>query len=166
MRDFLDRIRGGVNVVGNASFLKNKRLGQQIDLRTTIRFNWIELTEDTGFRRDIVCTNFPHKLKDKYQWLVADRHHYGHTTIVYPRAMLEDLKKIVKKKPSNGCRLLYFLDQFQIQDVNVYGFDWKETPTMIFKEKLCTPENEHHDYAREKTFCLEMIAKNNWTHMK
>lgn len=163
MSDFLSLIQNGVNVVGNASSLREKNFGEEIDSRVTIRFNWIILDEHTGFRRDIVCTNFPHHLKEKYTWLVANRYHIGHNTYRYPPSVLSELEQKIGKKPSNGCRLLYLLDHLNIEDVNVYGFDWKETPTLVIKDKPCTPENEHHNYQREKEFCHELIESNKWT---
>lgn len=157
-------IHDGVNVVGNASSLKEKKLGEEIDSLPTIRFNWIELDKAvTGARKDIVCTNFPGKLKQQYKYLIADRSYHGIDTYVYPVEIRKDLSKRIGMKPSNGCRVLYLLDQFRIQNVNVYGFDWKETPTMIVKQRISTPENEHHDYKKEKEFCLELIEKNKWT---
>lgn len=163
MSDFIELIKDGVNVVGNASSLKGKGLGSEIDSRPTIRFNWIVLNESTGKRTDILATNFPHKNRDNYKWLIADRHHYNWNTYKYPAKLKDDLQKILGKKPSNGCRVLHLLDTLNIPDVHVYGFDWKETPTMIVKDRISTPDNEHHDYAREKEFCLELIEKNNWS---
>lgn len=162
MNNFLAKIQNGVNVVGNAESLINQGFGQEIDSKVTIRFNWVELNESTGKRTDIVCTNFPHKLNEKYEWLIANRRYSGYKTYVYPKKVLNNLTKQIGKKPSNGCRLLYLLDWFKIKDVTVYGYDWKDTPSIVIKDTPCTPENEHHDYVREKDFCLKLIKKNNW----
>lgn len=162
--DFLFKLQNGVNVVGNATSLKDHEYGEEIDSLPTIRFNWIQLDQKyTGKRTDIVCTNFPRKLIHTYEWLIANRPHAGFKNFVYPKKLLDSLTKGIGKKPSNGCRLLYLLDWMAIENVTVYGFDWKETPTLIIKDKKSTSENEHHDYQREKQLCYTLIEDNKWT---
>jgi len=162
--DFLLKLKDGANVVGNAASLKDHEYGEEIDLLPTIRFNWIKLDPKyTGKRTDVVCTNFPRKLSHRYEWLVANRAHHGFKNFVYPKKLLDSLTDAIGKKPSNGCRLLFLLDWMAIENVTIYGFDWKESPTLVIKDTPCTPENEHHDYQREKEFCHELIESNHWT---
>lgn len=159
----------GVSVVGNAeSILQKKPMGEEIDSRPTIRFNWVKLenTEYTGSRKDCICTGLPRRITDTgYSILIGRRNDARFNHFNYSQDMETTLHKKLGNKPSNGARILYLLDHMEIKDVHIYGFDWKETPSLAEKymnKPQSTPESEHHDYKKEKDFCLELIEINNW----
>ena len=158
----------GVSVIGNAeSILRKTPLGNKIDSRPTIRFNWIDLNHKkyTGSRKDCICTNLPQKIrKAEYKILIGKTKDPRFDFCRYPNNLLSDLSKSLNKKASNGIRILYLLDYLEIKNVHIYGFDWKETPSLVEKNKKSTPETEHHDYEKEKQLCLELVRKNNWKH--
>jgi hypothetical protein len=158
----------GVSVVGNAkSILRKTPLAHEIDSRPTIRFNWIDLnhTKYTGSRKDCICTNIPQKIKEvEYKILIGKVKDSRFDFFRYTDDLLSNLRKNLSKKPSNGIRILYLLDYLEIKDVHIYGFDWKETPSLIKKTRKSTAENEHHNYQQEKAFCLELVQQNNWKH--
>ena len=156
----------GVSVVGNAeSIFQKKPIGNEIDSRPTVRFNWITLnSEYTGSRKDCICTNVPNKVKDtEYQILIGTTYDTRFDHFNYPKILLEPLLQKLGKKPSNGIRILYLLDYMKIKDVHVYGFDWKKTGSLSERKGEKTrPENESHDYKKEKDLSLELIERNNW----
>ena len=63
--------------------------------------------------------------------------------------------KDVAYGPSTGLRVLDFVSKFQPQTVNVYGFDWKETPTFydIKKATRFTEKKYNHNYDLEMKYC-------------
>lgn len=68
----------------------------------------------------------------------------------YPEAM--DLMKLFgRNDPSTGLMTLDWVSRRHPKTVNVYGFDWKKTPTWSdTKEDLVSI----HDFEKEKEFCV------------
>lgn len=62
-------------------------------------------------------------------------------------------------EPSTGLRVLDFVSKFQPETVNVYGFDWKETPTFydIKKHTRYTEEKHNHNYELELKYCKDVF---------
>jgi hypothetical protein len=58
-----------------------------------------------------------------------------------------DLDK--KQKPSAGISTLWYISQCAPRSVDVYGFDWKKTPTFYDPVR----HDDAHVYDREKEFC-------------
>lgn len=54
-----------------------------------------------------------------------------------------------KQKPSAGIMTLWWISQCVPRTVDVYGFDWKHTPTFYDPNR----EDEPHEYVREREFC-------------
>jgi hypothetical protein len=60
-------------------------------------------------------------------------------------------------KPSTGLQILSLMDLLK-RDVNIFGFDWKKTPTIYDEKRTQDP----HNYFIEKKIALNLIRKNNW----
>lgn len=56
------------------------------------------------------------------------------------------------KKVTTGFRILHYMTKFKPSVVDVYGFDWKETPTFYIKHKSTTDLS--HDYNKERRYCM------------
>lgn len=67
--------------------------------------------------------------------------------------------KDVAYGPSTGLRVLDFVSKFQPQTVNVYGFDWKETPTFydVKKSTRFTETKHNHNFDLEMRYCKEIF---------
>jgi len=57
------------------------------------------------------------------------------------------------QKPSTGAMLLDYLDHCDPATVDVYGFDWKQSPTFYNQRDIVEP----HAYQVERMFCLEYL---------
>lgn len=70
------------------------------------------------------------------------------------------MKIVVISLPKSGT---YLLDKLKTQDVWIFGFDWKQSPTTTTKpnKRIITKQNDH-DYESEKLIALELIEKNHW----
>lgn len=72
--------------------------------------------------------------------------------------MLLDLKAELGSNPSTGMRCLYFLcSETMMISCNVFGFDWKETPSVHSMNRK-DPSLSNHDFANEKTFARNIFA--------
>lgn len=58
-------------------------------------------------------------------------------------------------RTTTGLKALHDISESDFSEVNVFGFDWKETPT--FYDMLHV--NEPHDYSFEKTVCRGYFFK-------
>ena len=71
----------------------------------------------------------------------------------------QDLEEILKTKPSNGIVVLEKLKrEYPKELVRIFGFDWKQTPTWYQP----IVKFEHHDYEKEKEYCLNLIEEMKW----
>jgi len=166
----------GINVVGNAKSLYSEtKYGELIDRKKTIRFNWPHWdSKYTGTRQDVICTN-------RYEWIDNGSYYflicqtrpsnslpYTKSFYQYPKDLLKKLKTKLNSKPSNGIRILYLLNYLSIKNVNIFGFDWKNTSSTTIEYTLTKNpsfKDNAHNYKKEKKICLDLIDKNNWTLM-
>lgn len=71
--------------------------------------------------------------------------------------------------PSCGLCVLYILNKCQIKEVGVFGFDWKQTPTVSerhFFEKVKNGIDRRfgHDFNKERSYAQSnFFIKDNWT---
>ena len=173
MKNFLNH---PVSVVGNAESIFGKIHGNLIDSNLTIRFNRAEITDEKcqGSRWDYLASSEINTF-EKYNEQLPQFH-----TLIFTPTKKELEYKIKKVKftakifklpifqseylftqlsapPSTGLQILYYLDVIQNKDVNIFGFDFKETKTFY--------ENRNkgrHDYAKEKMFIMNLVSKNGW----
>lgn len=162
-----------INVVGNAESLLSQDYASQIDSLPTLRFNYINLKPAHGTRWDYLATsqiNLVQKYKDPQwhtilytRWRNADDKHFAN--LPYPveeistNLMHEFNKKI--KRPSTGLSALMYLDTLNIK-CNIFGFDWKKTPSFYQDEATEKRANSPHNYQLEERLALELIEKNKW----
>lgn len=170
-----------LNVVGNASSLLSQDYDYLIDFNPTIRFNCVpELKKGQGTRWDYMATSNPREIQRWNQigevpfhtmiftpWSenakgAISRKKFKSKLITIPDATWNSLAKINQKRPSTGLSVLYYLDSLAIPEVNVFGFDWKKTPSFYNNDSREKGENKFHDYVFEEQYCLKLIEKNGW----
>ena len=165
-----------INVIGNAKSIFNYEYGELIDQHTTIRFNRAQIINEKsqGKRWDFLAssevntflmynntqppfhsliftpTKFKHKTK--YEKINFDTELY-----TLPDRIYKDLTLQIQSVPSTGLLILSYLDGIKGIKVNIFGFDWKQTPT--FYE---TREKGNHNFEREKEIVLDLVKSNNW----
>jgi hypothetical protein len=166
-----------VNLVGNAASLFGKNLGTEIDKHPVIRMNIIRSldTKQQGARWDYLATSSRKTIvhyntldEVPFHTLMATKwsnhnhnlkHHMTFDCNYYETRddIVKQLNKITTL-PSTGLSLIWLLDTLGIDNVNVFGFDWKETRTYYHDNIIVGP----HDYQFEKEMCLNIITKNGW----
>lgn len=173
------KITGPINVVGNAESLLEKNYGEQIDEFPTIRFNFLKSLSKSqqGSRWDYMATSNPKIIRDwngvnipfhtwiYTKWQENDRalltqKKFNCKVMQLENEVWRSAVKICPKRPSTGFMIMHMLDFYQVQQVSVFGFDWKETKTYYNKESVDTGESKFHDYVFEKKYCLGLIEKN------
>lgn len=162
-----------INVVGNAESLLSRDYAAQIDSLPTLRFNYIDLKPAHGTRWDYLATSQV-RLINKYtdpkwhtilytRWRNSDDKHFAnltHKVEEVPTGLMNQISKIIKR-PSTGLTALMYLDTLNIK-CNIYGFDWKKTPSFYQNEATEKKANAPHDYQLEEKLALNLIEKNNW----
>jgi hypothetical protein len=72
------------------------------------------------------------------------------------RQKMHQLKAGKNENPTTGLLALDYIHSCNPNSINVYGFDWKKTPTFtdphLKREKFCP-----HDYEAEKLYCNEFF---------
>jgi hypothetical protein len=180
MSDYLKRLRAllpsTVNVVGNAQSIFDKQDGQIIDKHPTIRFNRIQVESTTsqGTRWDFLASSeiktfeMYNSIKPGFHTLLFTPYldeQICHKNVIEFETNIFDMDiKISKRlmneigyKPSTGLQILTYLSMTDIH-VNIFGFDWKKTPTIYDPTRVHDP----HNYTIERTHALELINKQNW----
>lgn len=165
-----------INVVGNASSIFNSKNGNLIDVFPTVRFNRIEIQkpESQGSRWDFLVSsevktfqfyNEKPPLFHSLLFMPYLEKHFAHlneirfeTNIVHVDLEFSlNLTKKIEKPPSSGFQILSLLSLLK-RKVNLFGFDWKKSPTIYDRERKWEP----HDYAVEKKLSMLMISENDW----
>jgi hypothetical protein len=164
-----------VAIVGNAASISNKNYGKDIDAhQVVVRINRgiqccarnYHLKEKFGIKLDVwmfnlynrnlklFYSNIKHKLivQNFHKMQMNEDTNNTEFDFSYPNTYYLDLKTIFYPKyPSTGLRVLDYVSKCNPSLVNVYGFDWKETPT--FYDKNASDIN--HDFKKEKLYCME-----------
>lgn len=166
-----------INVIGNATSLLDKEYGSLIDKHPTIRFNRVEIVNPIaqGSRWDYLASSEINTF-EKYNEQSVPFHsviftptsqdvHYKSKKIKFktsvylcPIHLSLELFSKLEAIPSTGLQILYYLQSIGHKSVNVFGFDWKATPTMYEKRN-----KGKHDFDKERVLVLDIIHRNNWS---
>jgi len=165
-----------LNIVGNAESIFSKSNGHIIDSLPTVRFNRAEIIDTTsqGSRWDFLASSeintfekynaeTPkfHTLiftppKQEFEYKIR-KVKFNTKQIKLPLFQSQWLQNMLDAPPSTGLQILHYLSESNNADVNIFGFDFKETKT--FYE---TRNKGKHDYNKEKHFILDLVDKNGW----
>ena len=167
---------GTINIVGNAASMLQKQNGSLIDKHPTVRFNRVEIVDPQaqGSRWDILASaevNTFMKYNNQapqFHSLIftpsvsdsvykSNKIEFDTTVYNYPRNLANDLTASLEAKPSTGIMILHYLNTIKHKKVNIFGFDWKATPTMYEKRN-----KGNHNFEKEKSLVLAMIEQNGW----
>jgi hypothetical protein len=166
-----------LSVVGNAESIFQKERGELIDRFTTIRFNRADIINERcqGSRWDFLVSSEVNTFEKynnenpKFHTLVftptkremqykIGKIKFDTNIIKLPIEQSIELERLLSSPPSTGLQMLYFLDSIKNGNVEIFGFDFKETRT--FYE---TRNKGQHDFAAERDFVMRMVKKNGWT---
>ena len=172
MKEWFDN--KSIAIIGNAKSLFNKIYGDEIDSHdVVIRINkGIEVCSQSnnikshGKKVDVWCFNlyrsletFDNTMKTKipqtYKRLQMnhDAQNNKFDSSISQDTLNEIKNMFAPKKITTGFRILHYMTKFNPNVVNVYGFDWKETPTSYIKHKSFADAD--HDYIKEKQYCYK-----------
>lgn len=166
-----------VNVVGNARSLLSQNYGKEIDKHPTIRFNYLEKldAQHQGTRWDIVASSqvklLNHYKNPLFHTLLWTR--WNKTDDKNLPALLFDINRIevpfetmqlisrTTKRPTTGLTALLYLETIGVK-CNLFGFDFKATPTFYNSEAEEKRGNGPHDFELEKRVIIRTVEQNNW----
>lgn len=164
-----------LSMVGNASSLLQKTAGSTIDEQDcVIRMNngVIVNSAAQGVRTDIHVFSTQFALRSPIPFPTAQQRLWMspkfrdlctlENTQFYPIKNWEKLHTTLGARPSVGVMALDLISTCSIDDVHIFGFDFKETPTFYNKNKSHGP----HNFAAERKFVLNLVKDNNWTFHK
>lgn len=164
--DIKDSIKGNtVAIVGNAQSLFERTYGEDIDDHGFIvRFNkgFITRPECQGTKTNFLILACPMSKKDIDSFcadFVANRSassSYGNK-VPYTIGSIErqNMKNFLGAQPSTGFMAIDICLYFGAKSIDLYGFDWEETPTFYNPKDYKTK----HDYSKEREI-LEEYEKN------
>lgn len=164
-----------VAIIGNAMSLFDKSYGDEIDShdvvvrlnKAAMLYDRMDVAKSHGRKTDVWIFwntseykgHFPKHPKVK-------KMHAGHQArfdantklvdFVYP--MIPNYTKLKLKagqhnNPTTGLIALDWIIHCNPKSVDIYGFDWKETPTYYATHK--STANLSHDYTKEKQYCFK-----------
>lgn len=162
-----------IAIIGNAKSLFDKTYGSEIDSHdVVIRINkgleacsQPKYLNSHGKKVDVWCFNlyrslelFDNNMKKQipqtYKRLQMnyspDRAKFDST--ISEKAIMEIKDMFRPKKITTGFRILHYMTKFNPKSVDVYGFDWKETPTYYIRH--ISSADKDHDYIKEKQYCF------------
>jgi hypothetical protein len=172
MNEFFDNKT--IAIVGNAKSLFSKLYGKEIDEHDIVlRINrGLEVCLNTkdikthGNKVDVWCFNLyktlaPFDIKMKTVLpQTYKRIQMNYTPILgkFDSTISDETFKEIQnlftpKKVTTGFRVLHYISKYETKLVNVYGFDWKETPTYYMRHNSTTDLS--HDYIKEKEYCYK-----------
>jgi hypothetical protein len=177
MQDTLHKeLSNPISVIGNAESIFEKEYGNLIDKNLTIRFNRADIINEKsqGTRWDYLVSSEVNTFEKyntqtpKFHTLIFSPTKKSLTykvkkikfnTRIYhlPLFQAQELEKKLTAPPSTGLQILYFLDYLRNENVSIFGFDFKKTPTFYEKRN-----KGKHDYIKEKDLVISLIEKNNW----
>lgn len=167
-----------IAIVGNAMSLFDKNYGQEIDShevvvrlnKAAMLYDRFDVAKSHGNKTDVwIFWNTPEYKHLFGKYSNVKKMHAGHQSrnstiiknvdFVYPMTPnYEKLKKVAGKhsNPTTGFIALDWIVSCKPSSLDIYGFDWKETPTYTdpnrIKDKSCP-----HDFETERKYVKENI---------
>lgn len=165
-----------VAVVGNAQYMFDRSYGKEIDRHSfIIRMNRAAILYSNhhdyyshGSRTDMWCVwrydeyescTFQ---KPKFIMQMAFWQPCKSKVLLYDNLRYRRLEEKLHSLPSTGIMVLDWLSLFNIQQVTVYGFDWKRTPTFTDPSRSIDVHMEHN-FLAEKEYCMSTFRDLGYT---
>lgn len=147
-----------VAIVGNAKSLFDKRYGAEIDNHDfIIRFNkgFITVPQAQGTKTDMLILalnlRFDERQSFNARYIVNRSKHYDNQTIwTIDQQERMDICARIGKQPSSGFMAIDICLAFGASEIDLYGFDFEETPTFYNPPYYQT----QHDYSAEKEIVI------------
>jgi hypothetical protein len=125
------------------------------------------LTKSLNDMKKVIDKEFVRQEMIKFNYDEKFRHIKKHRAHLLQDLIKQDIIKSVdaqlntnkKFVPSTGLRLLHYISLGSPESVNIYGFDWKETPTFYDKKKetRVTEKKHNHNFFLEKEYCKKVF---------
>ena len=168
-----------VALVGNAESLFHKNFGDEIENHdVVVRLNkaamlWTQHHADAthGRRTDVHMVfnigEYRHRTSDwdpkiRIMHMSKMRQTKQHQALVhhmFPVSRWEELCELVGyNNPTTGLMAIEYITSCSPRKLDVYGFDWKETPTFTDMERKKDPLC-HHNFDLERKLCFEHYFK-------
>tara|TARA_B110000977_G_scaffold64204_1_gene87343 strand:+ start:11309 stop:11845 length:537 start_codon:yes stop_codon:yes gene_type:complete len=163
-----------VAVVGNAASLLEKNYGKEIDTaEVVVRINrggykFTQFSNKMGMKLDVWCMQ---NIRQNKPWAQQPASKNAHkmqmdtidvspefanmADVVFSNDDRNSLDSNLTKKSSTGLRVLYYISKQNPKNVNVYGFDWKQTYSWHEKRKCIA-----HNFEEEKKYCYDNFFNN------
>lgn len=143
-----------IAIVGNAKSLFEERFGHEIDENDfIIRFNkgFVTRPKFQGTRTDLLIlalTLTKEEIESYNAKFVANRSRYyqNETKLMIPDRERGRIAEYIGSQPSTGFIAIDMCMYFGAGEINLYGFDFEETPTFYNPKNYKT----QHDYQTEK----------------
>jgi len=161
-----------IAIVGNASFIFERDYGKKIDsFDVVVRINkgYLDLNnKHQGTKTDVLAYN-NYSMIDRHLDLVKNFKliHMSEkfrklkmidNIFFYPLKCLEELKKKINfDRPSTGLMIIDYVLSCNPKSINLYGFDFKKTPTYYEKDRKIEP----HNFDLEKKYIEKLKLKIN-----
>lgn len=163
-----------IALVGNAESLFDQNFGEAIDQHDlVVKINagtTLDRPQSHGTRCDLAVFSIPMQF-DSVVRDIADRDkiiqasdkdrevEYNKPFYKIPLLDNEEIKLMAGvERPSCGLMTLWWLLKHNPQRIDIYGFDWKATPTWYTKNWYKQPEK--HDYEKEQRYILKLSKFN------
>lgn len=183
----IDLVNKTVAVIGNSSSMFTQRHGEEIDSHDfVIRMNraaqfyefnpswekshglqtdmWCVWRYDELEVDDMVVTPYVMQMAfwhGKYKD-VKGRYNKKKDLYFYPEEHVLELQRVSGiRTPSTGLMVLDWLAYQRANSVDVYGFDWKKTPTWTDTERNLQ-DRFQHDFNKEETYCKTILSFYNY----
>jgi hypothetical protein len=152
-----------VAIIGNSLSLFNRKYGKEIDNNDFIvRLNRASMLYDNfnsidthGSRTDMWCM---WRYKEYENVDIKEPKYKFQMAFWIPDSNIQTIqndeivKKFNPKLPSTGLMTLEWFSKLNTKEINVYGFDWKETPSWAYEIVPC--DEEQHNFKKEKEYCI------------
>jgi hypothetical protein len=155
IKDYIKNKR--VAIVGNAKSIYDKDYGQEIDDHDIIiRFNrgFPTKPESQGTKTDIIILACELTIDEKMQYKAMYSINRSHNTkcgnYTIQNIDRQRLRNAIGKQPSSGFMAIDLC--LEAKSIDLYGFDWGETPTYYNPDGYIT----QHNYDREKQLIKQM----------